>query len=440
MKTDDDWGCMSCALHLPTDPIMKATAWQVVEPYYSSSAARGTTGLHPKSARGSTVPPGSSGSGENGVGAARGMEEDPMEEEETIPYEGSDERYQDNPPRVPRAHAPRAPKVHKVDSKSGRHSADPDRVGEADMDEYGTEGGARGGTSSGRLSERAGTSRRDSVRRNPKFNNPDMVSSGCISFRGSKHILPASTSGSGASSKQTVHFQPPQQTQQHQQQHNTGNRGTKEVQDAHGNPASSAGASSTAGLKQNPYTLVDEVYYFNQYINYCNEQDAALASSPREGEKKEIRKVKKHLWDIPRSKNKNKSKMNTDDACFLCKDGGELIECDYCYTRGNNPTRCLKVYHDYCLDYKVPETQKFWKCPRHTCTHCGSEDIKFVCKYCPISICGGCTKEMTERYNHARYSLFDPVSLISSGLGPDVQSIACQSCVEMIERCKVSQM
>ena len=50
----------------------------------------------------------------------------------------------------------------------------------------------------------------------------------------------------------------------------------------------------------------------------------------------------------------------TDDICFLCKDGGELIECDWrCYS-AKNGERCLKCYHAYCLDYEVRKQFYHW--------------------------------------------------------------------------------
>lgn len=124
-----------------------------------------------------------------------------------------------------------------------------------------------------------------------------------------------------------------------------------------------------------------ETYYFRQYLNYLDE----LYSSPRED----------HI---------------TDDACFLCKDGGNVLECDYCYSSpapapapplGPGPSgqqKCLKVYHQSCLGFTVSEEVQFWCCPRHYCSCCGhKERHSFVCMFCPISICSACPEAFMQK-------------------------------------------
>lgn len=74
--------------------------------------------------------------------------------------------------------------------------------------------------------------------------------------------------------------------------------------------------------------------------------------------------------DICKKAEKGILPETTEDSCYLCKDGGKLIECD------NNlrcKTRCRKVYHEYCLNYTTKiRTNKEWVCPRHYCDMCGS--------------------------------------------------------------------
>ena len=119
----------------------------------------------------------------------------------------------------------------------------------------------------------------------------------------------------------------------------------------------------------------DELYYFSQYVRYIDNATYTVLN----GTKKEV----------------NLAQTCTDDSCFLCKDGGELIECDW-----RNPNkkkcRCLKVYHQYCLEYEVADGVK-WSCPRHFCDVCGSQTLKYVCKYCTLSICANCPAELVKR-------------------------------------------
>jgi hypothetical protein len=118
---------------------------------------------------------------------------------------------------------------------------------------------------------------------------------------------------------------------------------------------------------------LDEVYYFSQYVQYYD-----------------------NLCE--KANQKNSKIPPTDDVCFLCKDGGDLIECDdskhkSCETR----KRCKKVYHSYCLSYLVDDDEKSWICPRHFCDVCGSTQLKFVCKYCPMSICRNCQEAVVKK-------------------------------------------
>ncbi|PON48456.1 Zinc finger, PHD-type domain containing protein [Trema orientale] len=84
---------------------------------------------------------------------------------------------------------------------------------------------------------------------------------------------------------------------------------------------------------------------------------------------------------------KRKSKINketeAEDWCFECKDGGELLICDY----GD----CLKVYHPDCVgkDESCLETGERWICGRHSCLMC-SKTAKFQCFCCPNAVCAKC--------------------------------------------------
>ena len=96
--------------------------------------------------------------------------------------------------------------------------------------------------------------------------------------------------------------------------------------------------------------------------------------------------------------------FTTDDVCFLCKDGGDLIECDdFKHKNCDKKRRCKKVYHSYCLSYAVEDDDKEWKCPRHFCDSCGGVNLKYICKFCPLSICKSCPQAMAKKVRFISY-------------------------------------
>ncbi|KDO19850.1 hypothetical protein SPRG_14950 [Saprolegnia parasitica CBS 223.65] len=78
--------------------------------------------------------------------------------------------------------------------------------------------------------------------------------------------------------------------------------------------------------------------------------------------------------------------VESEERCFLCGLGGELVVCEF--------GRCTKVYHQLCLGaYPFPvddETQ--WVCPRHTCAisgareELGAKSTMWHCLRCPLAI------------------------------------------------------
>lgn len=126
---------------------------------------------------------------------------------------------------------------------------------------------------------------------------------------------------------------------------------------------------------------VDELFYFQQYLLYynklCVECEDSETVEPSKG---------KHAHEA----------ISTDEACFLCKDGGTLIECDW-VIKGKKNSRCRKVYHNYCLTYEIQDDDQDWYCPRHFCGVCGSFTLSYACLFCPISICHKCPSEMVKK-------------------------------------------
>ncbi|CAN0493228.1 unnamed protein product, partial [Discosporangium mesarthrocarpum] len=61
----------------------------------------------------------------------------------------------------------------------------------------------------------------------------------------------------------------------------------------------------------------------------------------------------------------------TNNCCFVCKEGGELVEGKGDGEGGGGATRqCQKVYHPTCLPFEARDDQ-YVCCPRHRCVECG---------------------------------------------------------------------
>ena len=84
---------------------------------------------------------------------------------------------------------------------------------------------------------------------------------------------------------------------------------------------------------------------------------------------------------VKREVNQGNKPLESEDACFCCKDGGSLVDCDF----KNNNAKCPKVYHEECLGFDIPRGKK-WHCPRHLCAFCASPPT-FFCRYCVSSFC-----------------------------------------------------
>ncbi|XP_075427197.1 histone-lysine N-methyltransferase NSD2 isoform X1 [Ascaphus truei] len=88
-------------------------------------------------------------------------------------------------------------------------------------------------------------------------------------------------------------------------------------------------------------------------------------------------KVKKPKKKPRRRRSKADGIKESEDYCFRCNDGGELVLCDRKF--------CTKAYHLSCLDLLKRPFGK-WECPWHHCDDCGKASVAY-CSLCPNSFC-----------------------------------------------------
>ncbi len=110
-----------------------------------------------------------------------------------------------------------------------------------------------------------------------------------------------------------------------------------------------------------------------------------------------VSKQTKGKKEKKKTRQKRKVKAETEDHCFRCYEGGELVMCDM--------KDCRKVYHLDCLSLATaPKGIKYshidiqiefkikiffighWICPWHHCDECGRKAIQF-CTVCSNSVC-----------------------------------------------------
>ncbi|KAL2941930.1 hypothetical protein RDABS01_030280 [Bienertia sinuspersici] len=79
-------------------------------------------------------------------------------------------------------------------------------------------------------------------------------------------------------------------------------------------------------------------------------------------------------------------KGETEDYCFVCKDGGLLMVCDH--------KDCVKAYHPECVgkDGSSEETEDQWFCGWHSCLVC-KKNPRYQCFCCPNAVCQSCYKD-----------------------------------------------
>ncbi|XP_030628225.1 histone-lysine N-methyltransferase NSD2 [Chanos chanos] len=101
-----------------------------------------------------------------------------------------------------------------------------------------------------------------------------------------------------------------------------------------------------------------------------------LGDRPKNGQASE-HKGKAQKKKPKKRRARNEGKKQSEDECFRCGDGGELVLCD---RKG-----CTKAYHLSCLD-RTKRPFGRWDCPWHHCDVCGKNSDAF-CQLCPNSFC-----------------------------------------------------
>ncbi|XP_013867271.1 histone-lysine N-methyltransferase NSD2 [Austrofundulus limnaeus] len=76
-------------------------------------------------------------------------------------------------------------------------------------------------------------------------------------------------------------------------------------------------------------------------------------------------------------KRRSEGKKKSEDECFRCRDGGQLVLC--------GKKTCTKAYHLSCLNLTKRPFGR-WDCPWHHCDVCGKNSEAF-CQLCPNSFC-----------------------------------------------------
>ncbi|PIA50919.1 hypothetical protein AQUCO_01100020v1 [Aquilegia coerulea] len=78
-----------------------------------------------------------------------------------------------------------------------------------------------------------------------------------------------------------------------------------------------------------------------------------------------------------------KNEEEVEDWCFICKDGGELLICDF--------KQCMKAYHPGCVKVQenILETGKRWICGWHSCLVC-EKGSTYRCFVCTNAVCKKC--------------------------------------------------
>jgi hypothetical protein len=156
--------------------------------------------------------------------------------------------------------------------------------------------------------------------------------------------------------------------------------------------SSASSANSTFSSHKNPYylstnsTLSSSLLNVEEwqckdctYINIANDVECIMCASPSTLIPPSKQLICNYKNFIINNFNNNKE----ESLCFICKDGGQLITCDY--------PKCSKVYHHVCVGIQNNHgNMKKWYCPQHYCYECAFQGKKWIsaiskCVFCPLS-------------------------------------------------------
>jgi len=127
---------------------------------------------------------------------------------------------------------------------------------------------------------------------------------------------------------------------------------------------------------------------------------------------------------------RKKRKIQHEDYCFCCDDGGELLEC----------VACPKVYHLQCVQLdEIPKGT--WRCPWHTCYNCGNTSsatggILLRCTSCPLAYCYECFQKLPTKLKRIYPDDNYITKLVDGGFNAKKNSIffLCVDCKENVAR------
>ncbi|KAF0976380.1 hypothetical protein FDP41_004607 [Naegleria fowleri] len=157
--------------------------------------------------------------------------------------------------------------------------------------------------------------------------------------------------------------------------------------------------------KRKPRRLIQHLP-FKVLSGIANDEENVSISTPRKKKKDKREYVKdqdigltelssKDLFSVylSRLEAKEETKVH-EDECFICKNGGELICCDF--------KCCTKVYHLECVGLtEIPSGD--WVCPQHFCSECNSSSVVKKCFTCPYSVCDEHVSFMKDKIDLERF-------------------------------------
>ncbi|KAL4569754.1 hypothetical protein LXL04_025397 [Taraxacum kok-saghyz] len=115
------------------------------------------------------------------------------------------------------------------------------------------------------------------------------------------------------------------------------------------------------------------------------EIETELPDSAPKGGRGKRKRGGKNPKATPKSTPGLKKRIEEEDVCFICFDGGDLVLCDL--------RTCPKAYHPSCVnrDAAFFQTKGRWNCGWHVCSTC-QKKAEYMCYTCTFSLCKSCVK------------------------------------------------